>query len=140
MNAQARIPTVAGRLHLASMMTRDLLARLYLKFRLRQATAVNFQAALLNIPDTETLMRRFIPISAAAVALSAAAVVGPVQAAPYHLLHWDNTGVCQVWDQGWTIKPIRWPSNYEVVSKSVPTFSAALAVKQKLLKRGKCRF
>ncbi|MGH6679395.1 MAG: hypothetical protein ACREDL_10825 [Bradyrhizobium sp.] len=85
-------------------------------------------------------MHRFTLASAAVLALSAAAVVNPVQAAPYHLLHWDNTGVCQVWDEGWTIKPIRWPSNYEVVSKSVPSFSAALAAKQKLLKRGKCRF
>jgi hypothetical protein len=131
---------VADKLHLASKMTRTLLARLYLKFRLRQAAAGNFQAALMNISDTETLMRRFSLVSAIALALSAAAMVGPVQAAPYHLLHWDNTGVCQVWDQGWTMKPIRWPSNYEVVSKSVPTFSAALAVKQKLLKSGKCRF
>lgn len=85
-------------------------------------------------------MRRITALCAGAAALAMAAVVSPAQAAPYHLIHWDNTGVCQVWDQGWTMKPIRWPSNYEVVSKSVPTFTAALAVKDRLLKRGTCRF
>ncbi len=86
-------------------------------------------------------MHRITALSAAAaVALSAVAVVSPANAAPYHLIRWDNTGVCQVWDQGWTVKPIRWPSDYEIVSKPVPTFTAALTVKDHLLKHGTCKF
>lgn len=85
-------------------------------------------------------MRRVTALCAAAVALSAAALVNTAQAAPYHLIRWHNTGVCQVWDEGWSMKPIRWPSDYQIVSKPVPTFSAAMAAKQGLLQRGTCKF
>ncbi|MGE5158984.1 MAG: hypothetical protein ACM3OF_12670 [Gemmatimonas sp.] len=86
-------------------------------------------------------MRRANVICAAAVlALSAAAMVSPVQASPYQLIRWDNTGVCQVWDEGWSMKPVRWPSDYKVVGKPAPTFAAALAVKNGLLKHGACKF
>ena len=85
-------------------------------------------------------MRRTTLFCATAIALSMAAVAGPAQAAPYHVIHWDNTGVCQVWDDGWTMKPVQWPSKYENVSKPVPTFTAALAAKNGLLKRGTCKF
>ena len=76
----------------------------------------------------------------AALALSAAATVGTVEAAPYHLIRWDNTGYCQIWDLGLTIKPVRWPADYEVVSKPAPSVAASLATKDRLLKRGVCKF
>jgi hypothetical protein len=52
-------------------------------------------------------------------------------------IRWEGTGVCQVWDQSIPTKPV--PSNYRSVSKPVPTFAAALAVKDGMLKKGTCK-
>ncbi len=59
------------------------------------------------------------------------------QAAPFHLILWSGTGICQIWDDGVPGKP--WPDNYKAVSKPVPTFDAALAVKAKLMTKGVCK-
>jgi hypothetical protein len=84
-------------------------------------------------------MRRATAICAAAgIAVSAFAVASPAQAG-YYLIRWDNTGVCQIWNEG-LYQPLRWPSDYKVVSKPVPTVTAALAVKEELRQRGSCRF
>ena len=81
-------------------------------------------------------MRRLYALCAAAtLALPALAASSPAQAA-FHLIRWDGTGICQVWDESLPIKPF--PSNYRMVSKRVPTFAAALAVKDGMLKKGKC--
>ena len=81
-------------------------------------------------------MRRLYAVCAAAnLALSALAVTSPAQAA-FHLIRWDGTGICQVWDESIPTKPF--PSNYKMVSKPVPTLAAALAVKDGMLKKGKC--
>ena len=46
-------------------------------------------------------MRRAIALYAASgIALSALALV-PAQATPYYLIRYDNTGFCQIWDQGY---------------------------------------
>ena len=83
-------------------------------------------------------MRRLFALCAAStVALSTLALTGPAQAAPFHLIKWDGTGVCQVWDNGVPTKP--WPSDYKAVSKNVATFDAALAVKASLMKKGVCK-
>jgi hypothetical protein len=84
-------------------------------------------------------MRRVTALcTAAGIALSAFAVVGPAQAAPYYLIRYDNTGFCQIWDSTLSFKPWTWPSAYRTVSKPIPTVTEALAVKDGLLKRGKC--
>jgi hypothetical protein len=44
---------------------------------------------------------------------------------------------CKVWDDSVPTKPF--PANYTPVSKPVPTFDAALAVKSGLMKRGVCK-
>lgn len=81
-------------------------------------------------------MRRVYALCAAtSLAVAALAVTSPANAA-FHLIRWDGTGVCQVWDAGIPTKPF--PSNYKMVSKPVPTFAAALAVKDGMLKKGKC--
>ena len=81
-------------------------------------------------------MRRLYALCAAAtLALSALAVTSPAQAA-FHLIRWDGSGICQVWDESIPTKPF--PSNYKMVSKPVPTLAAALAVKDGMLKKGKC--
>jgi hypothetical protein len=83
-------------------------------------------------------MRRAIALCAATgIALSALALV-PAQATPYYLIRYDNTGFCQIWDQGYTIKPWSWPSPYKTVSKPVPTVTEALSAKDSLMKRGTC--
>jgi hypothetical protein len=83
-------------------------------------------------------MRRMTALCAAsAIALSAIATVGPVQAAPYHLIKWSGVDACQIWDNGIAAKP--WPDGYKVVSKPVATFDAALAVKSGLMKKGVCK-
>ena len=74
--------------------------------------------------------------AAAAVALSAFAATAPAEAA-FTLIKWDGTGACHVWDGSIPGKPI--PSTYKTVSKPVPTFAAALAIKDGMLKRGACK-
>jgi len=74
--------------------------------------------------------------AAAAIALSTFAATAPAEAA-FHLIRWDGTGACQVWDSSIPGKPI--PSTYKNVSKPVPTFAAALAVKDGMLKKGACK-
>ena len=82
-------------------------------------------------------MRRIYTLCAAAgLGLTALSAATPADAA-FHLIRWQTTGVCQIWDQSIPTKPI--PSNYKVVSKPVPTFAAALAVKDRMMKKGACK-
>jgi hypothetical protein len=83
-------------------------------------------------------MLRLTALSAAAgIALSALAATSPAEAA-FHLIRWEGTGVCQIWDQSIPGTPI--PSNYKTVSKPVATFGDALAMKDGMLKKGSCKF
>jgi hypothetical protein len=80
-------------------------------------------------------MLRLTALSAAAgIAFAATA---PAEAA-FHLIRWEGTGVCQIWDQSIPGKPI--PSTYKTVSKPVATFGDALAMKDGMLKKGSCKF
>ncbi|MBR1151816.1 hypothetical protein [Bradyrhizobium sp. JYMT SZCCT0428] len=49
---------------------------------------------------------------------------------------WEGTGACQICDESIPTKPI--PSNYKTVSKPVPTFAAAIAIKDGMLQKGAC--
>ena len=83
-------------------------------------------------------MLRLTALSAAAgIALSAFAATAPAEAA-FHLIRWEGTGVCQIWDQSVPGKPI--PASYKTVSKPVATFAGALAMKDGMLKKGSCKF
>jgi len=83
-------------------------------------------------------MRRISMLCAtAAIALTALAATSPARA-DYHLIRWNDTGFCQVWDN--TIPTAPWPSNYSVVSHSVQTFIDALDVKDHMLHHGHCSF
>ena len=82
-------------------------------------------------------MRRVTALCAAtAIALFAFAATAPAEAA-FHLIRWEGTGVCQIWDQSIPGKPI--PSTYKTVSKPVATFGDALAMKDGMLKKGSCK-
>ena len=83
-------------------------------------------------------MRRATALCAAAgIAVSGLALASPAQAG-YYVIRWDNTGVCQIWSEDLTSKPLQWPSDYKVISKPVPAFSIAFAEKEKLRQQGRC--
>lgn len=83
-------------------------------------------------------MRRISLFCAAAgLGLTALAATSPAEAA-FHLIRWDGTGYCQVWDQNIPTKPF--PADYKTVSAPVPTLVEALAVKEHMLRKGKCAF
>ena len=76
-------------------------------------------------------------IAAAGVAATAFLAASPANAA-FHLIRWQGNGFCQVWDESVPTTP--WPSDYSVVSESVPTFVEALALKEGLIRAGTCTF
>jgi hypothetical protein len=77
-------------------------------------------------------MRRVTAIFGAfGIAAAVLAVAAPAQAG-YYVIRWDNTGICQIWNEDLQYKPVQWPSDYKVVSKPVPTLSDAIAVQEKM--------
>ena len=79
-------------------------------------------------------------LAAVGLAVSAFAIASPAQAAnDYYLIRWDNTGACQVWNEGLT-PPIKWPSNYKVMSQPIPTLNDALTLQEKLREKGSCKY
>ena len=84
-------------------------------------------------------MRRIFALSAlAAVGLTALAVSSPAQAS-FHLIRWQDSGFCQIWDE--SVPTMPFPSNYIVIEGSqVPTFGDALVYKDGLLHNGTCSF
>jgi hypothetical protein len=84
-------------------------------------------------------MRRISLLCAtAAIAVTAFMAASPVQAA-FHLIRWQDSGFCQIWDENVPTTP--WPENYVVISGSqVPTFGDALVFKDSLLRSGTCSF
>jgi hypothetical protein len=89
-------------------------------------------------PAGRIVIRRVTALCAAAgIAAASLAVISPAQAA-YYVIRWDNTGICQIWSDEMTSKPLRWPSDYKVVSKPVPTFTAAAAVQEQMRQQRHC--
>jgi len=83
-------------------------------------------------------MRRVTALCAAAgIAASSLAIAVPAHAG-YYVIRWDNTGVCQIWNEEMSSKPLQWPSTYKVVGKPVPTFTAAAAVQEKMRQQRHC--
>ena len=81
-------------------------------------------------------MRRLMLLSAAAgIAVTALAALSPAEAG-FHLIRWEGTGFCQIWDESIPTTP--WPSDYARVSTTVPTFVDALVLKDHALKSGHC--
>jgi hypothetical protein len=83
-------------------------------------------------------MRRLSVLCAAAgLAVAAFVATGPAEAG-YHLIRWQDTGLCQIWDESVPTKP--WPDGSHRVSPTVATFVDALAVKDHALKAGHCKW
>lgn len=86
-------------------------------------------------------MRRVTALCAAAlVAASTAAIARPMHQpeSGYYVIRWDNTGVCQIWNTELQQKPMHFLSDYQVVSKPVPTFTAAAEIQEKLRFSRRC--
>jgi hypothetical protein len=82
-------------------------------------------------------MRRIsLTCAAAGLAVAALAASSPAKATPFHVIRWDTTGVCQVWDNGIPTTP--WPGDYHIVTRSMPTYDTALRVKGHMLRHGHC--
>jgi hypothetical protein len=83
-------------------------------------------------------MRRLTILSAVAGIAAVFGVTAPAQAAGYYVIRWENTGICQIWNDDLKYKPLEWPSRYKVVSKPAPTFSDAMAVQLKMRAQHSC--
>jgi hypothetical protein len=77
-------------------------------------------------------------MSAVAGIAAISGIAAPAQAANYYVIRWENTGICQIWNEDLTHKPLEWPSHYKVVSKPFPTFSDAMAVQLKMREQRGC--
>jgi hypothetical protein len=75
--------------------------------------------------------------AAACIAASVPALSAPARAG-YYVIRWENTGICQIWNQDLQYKPWEWPSHYKVVSKPAPTFTDATAIQLKLREQHRC--
>ena len=84
-------------------------------------------------------MRRLCLLAAAAgIVVTAFAATSPAEAA-FHLIRWQDSGFCQIWDESIPTNP--WPPNYIVIIGSeVPTFGDALVFKDGMLRNGTCSF
>ena len=81
-------------------------------------------------------MRRFSTVCAVlGPAATAFVATSPAQAS-YKVIRWDTTGVCEIWDNAFAIKPLA--SDYKTVTRSVPTFTDALAAKDRVFHAAKC--
>ena len=81
-------------------------------------------------------MRRISMLCAAAGVAAAAFVAASPAQAGYHLIRWQDSGLCQIWDESIPTTP--WPAGYHRASATVPTFLDALAMKDTALKAGHC--
>jgi hypothetical protein len=83
-------------------------------------------------------MRRVLALCAFA-GIATTVFAAPASAAGYYVIRWENTGICQVWNEDLRYKPFQWGvSTYKVVSKPFPTFTAASDLQIKLRAERKC--
>jgi hypothetical protein len=80
-------------------------------------------------------MRRLVLACAALCLAAPTVVVGPAQAAPYHVIRWSSGG-CSVWDEFFPAPG--WPTNYSIISGKLPTLEAALDTKARLIQERLC--
>jgi hypothetical protein len=81
-------------------------------------------------------MYRKLMLAAATAAgvVATSFVAAPAEAAPYRVIRWDVTRICQVWDYG-VSRP--WGA-YTVLSKKKKTLSGALRAQSRLVRRHHC--
>ena len=84
-------------------------------------------------------MRRVLALCAVAGIATSVFAVPASAAVGYYVIRWDNTGICQVWNEDLRYKPLQWNGvTYKVVSKPYPTFTDASNVQIKLRGERRC--
>jgi hypothetical protein len=83
-------------------------------------------------------MRRITTLTIAAGVAAAALTVAAPAKAGYYVIRWENTGICQIWNEELQYKPMEWPSHYKVVSKPVPTFTDAVNIQLQMREKRSC--
>ena len=84
-------------------------------------------------------MRRVLALCAAAGIASSLFAVPASAKVGYYVIRWDNTGICQVWNEDLQYKPFKFGvSTYKVVSKPFPTFQQASDLQIKLRSERRC--
>ena len=84
-------------------------------------------------------MRRVFALAAVAGIASSVFAVPASAKVGYYVIRWDNTGICQIWNEDLRYKPVQWGSaTYKVVSKPFPTFAAANDVQLKYRAERRC--
>jgi hypothetical protein len=84
-------------------------------------------------------MRRVLALCAVAGVASSVFAAPASAKVGYYVIRWDNTGICQVWNEDLHYKPPQWGvSTYKVVSKSFPTFTQASELQIKLRGERRC--
>ncbi|WP_375159038.1 hypothetical protein [Bradyrhizobium sp. RDT46] len=84
-------------------------------------------------------MRRLLALSAVAGIASSVFAVPASAKVGYYVIRWDNTGICQVWNEDLQVKPLQiGTSTYKVVSKSFPTFQQASDLQIKMRGERRC--
>ena len=83
-------------------------------------------------------MRRVLALCAVAGIASSVFAVPASAKAGYYVIRWDNTGICQIWNEDLRYKPVQWPSTYKVVSKPFPTFTQASDLQIKMRAERRC--
>ncbi|WP_061027225.1 hypothetical protein [Bradyrhizobium sp. CCH5-F6] len=84
-------------------------------------------------------MRRVLALCAAAGIASSLFAVPASAKVGYYVIRWDNTGICQVWNEDLQYKPFQFGvSTYKVVSKPFPTFQQASDLQIKLRSERRC--
>lgn len=81
------------------------------------------------------MLRRSFTLCAAA-GLVGLFFVGSASAMDFRVIHWNATGICQIYDFSWGGPPL--PSNYHIVTPPLRSFTAALKAKDRLMRRGVC--
>jgi hypothetical protein len=88
--------------------------------------------------DRSFVMRRTTALClATCFAVAAIAATRPAEAG-YYVIRWENTGICQIWNEDLQRKPLEWPSTYKVISKPVPTFAAAMTEQEQMRMQRRC--
>ena len=83
-------------------------------------------------------MRRITTLTIAAGIAASTFTVAPPAKAGYNVIRWENTGICQIWNEELQYKPMEWPSHYKVVSRPVPTFTDAVNIQLQMREKRSC--
>ena len=83
-------------------------------------------------------MHRSLMLCAAGGLMAASFLAASPAQAAYRIVKWPITNFCQIWDFSLPDRPF--PPNYVMMSPPLPSFGAAMHVKDRLIRRHACFF